>query len=491
MSFAFQDLIKAVQETEETAQQSLSGFISFVNPRDDSAQLSNITDDSREAGPSVFFLAGPENGRFLEDAIQKGVTVFLAAESSFKYILESGLKNHLSSLKFISVKDTYFSLVAGYVASAFYGHPSRSLYVAGITGTNGKTTTASMVRHIWEKTGIRSGIIGTLGVEYINYKTGKEVRYKTGYTTPRAHQLQRILREMLDSGVTHVIMEVSSEAVSLGRIEGCVFRAAGFTNLTLDHLDYHKSMENYFQAKYQFLKQADAQGAEITVWTGDEFGKRLETENSQKKNWTFFKDPPADLHLPVPVGFNLINASLALQLSGTASVNSSGIFQDYISAEGRFQVIPVSEGRFAVVDYAHTPDGLEKLLSEVRRLGVKSSIAVFGCGGDRDRKKRPLMGGIAETHADTVILTNDNPRTEDPESILNEIESGITSGVNKTILRIPDRRSAIHTGYRILLESEPPAALVIAGKGHETVQIFKDHTEKFSDSEELLAVLGK
>jgi UDP-N-acetylmuramoyl-L-alanyl-D-glutamate--2,6-diaminopimelate ligase len=374
-------------------------------------------------------------------------------------------------------------------AARFYGDPTASLPVVGVTGTNGKTTTAFLVRALLEAAGRRCGLLGTV----TSVVAGEE--RPTVRTTPEAIDLQRIFREMLDGGDGACAMEISSHALELRRADGIHVAAAVFTNLTQDHLDFHPTMEDYFQAKRQLFASPLTRARVVNV--DDPYGRRLAEEFADAV--TFGISEPADyravdvesgfagtdcrfetpdgafnVHVPLPGRFNVANA-----LGAWAAVRALGVelteLPESARVPGRFE--PVDEGQpFAVlVDYAHTPDSLENVLRAARELASGRVIAVFGAGGDRDRGKRPLMGEIGARLADVALVTSDNPRSEDPEAIIAEILAGAGSEVEHDV----DRRRSIH---RAVTLAEPGDVVVIAGKGHEQGQEFENgRKEPFDD----------
>jgi UDP-N-acetylmuramoyl-L-alanyl-D-glutamate--2,6-diaminopimelate ligase len=404
------------------------------------------------------------------------------------------------------------------LAASFYGHPARELRVVGVTGTNGKTTTAYLVRALLEAAGIQCGLLGTVK----SVIAGRQ--QPVARTTPEAIDLQADLRAMLDGGDEACAMEVSSHALQLGRTDAIAFAVAIFTNLTQDHLDFHASMEDYFLAKRRLFVGAQAPGVSV-VNVGDEYGRRLARELDGAR--TFAVDAPADysarelrcgldgcsftlvsergaseLTLPMPGRFNVANA-----LGALAATHALGVPLDVLMAAleqgvrvpGRFE--PVAAGqRFAVlVDYAHTPDSLENVLGSARELVAADTgqqgrvVCVFGAGGDRDRGKRPQMGAIAARLADVAIVTSDNPRSEDPERIIEEIMDGVVAargdagvymgprqdggacarsdGAAAQVHAIVDRRAAIGEAIACAREGD---VVVIAGKGHEQGQELAD-----------------
>jgi UDP-N-acetylmuramoyl-L-alanyl-D-glutamate--2,6-diaminopimelate ligase len=374
-------------------------------------------------------------------------------------------------------------------AARFHGDPTARLPVVGITGTNGKTTTAFLVRALLEASGRQTGLLGTV----TSVVAGEE--RATVRTTPEAIDLQRTFREMLDGGDRACAMEISSHALELRRADGIHVAAAVFTNLTQDHLDFHPSMEDYFQAKRRLFASGLTRARVVNV--DDPYGRRLAGEFPDAITFGFsegadyravdvetgfagtdcrFETPDGafDVHVPLPGRFNVANA-----LGAWAAVRALGVEVTALPAAarvpGRFE--PVDEGQpFAVlVDYAHTPDSLENVLRAARELATGRVIAVFGAGGDRDRGKRPLMGEIGARLADIALVTSDNPRSEDPEAIIAEILAGAGREVEHDV----DRRRSIHRAVEL---ARPGDVVVIAGKGHEQGQEFAGgRKEPFDD----------
>ncbi len=366
----------------------------------------------------------------------------------------------------------------GPAAAAVHGHPAERLVVIGVTGTNGKTTTVHLLRSILEHAGRRSAVIGTL--------TGTR-------TTPEAPELQRRFAELLAEGIEAVAMEVSSHALALHRVDGTRFRVAVFTNLSADHLDFHRTMEEYFQAKARLFTPELADAAVVN--TDDPQG-RLLRDAAVIPTRGFSLDEVDDLevgrtasrftwrghHVSVPLGgrFNVTNALAAAEAAITLGIEPAVAAEGLAAAgpvPGRFEAVDAGQAFDVIVDYAHTPDGLERLLDAARELvGEGRVLVVFGCGGDRDRAKRPLMGEVAGRLADRVVLTSDNPRSEDPAVIISQVRSGFDDDRN---LRVePNRRRAIALA---LDEAAPGDIVVIAGKGHETTQTVGDATVAFDD----------
>jgi len=376
-------------------------------------------------------------------------------------------------------------------ADAFYGHPSRELDVVGITGTNGKTTTAFLMHAVLAAALGQAGLLGT-----IESRIGGAVE-QVARTTPESVDLQAILRRMADAGDRACAMEVSSHALELERVAGVRFAAAGFTNLTQDHLDFHPDMEAYFAAKARLFREAPG-----AINVGDEYGRRL-AGMAGGPVLTYAARPDADADVrphavevgaggaialivstprgPIPLdvrlrgGFNVENVLCAVTLSELLELPHAAV-RAGISAvpgvPGRFEAVEAGQPFTVLVDYAHTPDGLENVLRSAREITTGRLICVFGCGGDRDRGKRPLMGRVARRLADVALVTSDNPRSEDPEAIIAEIMDGIPMESE------PDRRAAIERAVGVARAGD---VVVIAGKGHEQGQQFADRTLPFDD----------
>ncbi|HEU5002813.1 MAG TPA: UDP-N-acetylmuramoyl-L-alanyl-D-glutamate--2,6-diaminopimelate ligase [Actinomycetota bacterium] len=402
-------------------------------------------------------------------------------------------------------------------AAPFFGNPSRRLAAAGFTGTNGKTTATFMLESIWGAAGLPSGLIGT-----VESRIGGVPVSHGGRTTPESVDLQRLLARMVAAGVGHVAIEVTSIGLAQGRITGTTFAVAAFTNLTQDHLDYHGDLESYFQAKRalfsgEYLPESGAgQGSVALINADDDHGARLAAELSAGplagRVVTYGVDAPADVRatdvapagggsrfrmtaggsrlaadewvtLPLPGRFNVSNAlaagAAALALGVPAGVVAHGL-DALPPVPGRFQRVDAGQDFAVVVDYAHTPDGLARVLAAARSVAGEARVAVvFGAGGDRDRAKRPLMGQAAAAGADTVIVTSDNPRGEDPAAIMAGIEAGIAPSPPRGGFRlIADRAEAI---AHALAAARTGDVVVIAGKGHEATQTFADRVVPFDD----------
>jgi UDP-N-acetylmuramoyl-L-alanyl-D-glutamate--2,6-diaminopimelate ligase len=400
--------------------------------------------------------------------------------------------------------------ICGLVASWFYGEPSKSLFVAGVTGTNGKTTTTYLLQQIWSAAGYKSGLIGTIGIQM------GERKIPATHTTPESDEIQRLLALMKEDGARGVAMEVSSHALSQERVKSINFQAVGFTNLTQDHLDYHGSMESYFQAKRSLFTHDYAELAVISI--DGEYGKQLWNEVSipkqsisvkGKADWYLERrERTADgfeLLVRGPEGisienkFNLIGEhNLENLLVAIALAYKSGIDPLVIAtslpmltgAPGRLESVvtptTTTRGIKVLVDYAHTPDAVERVLTAVRAQGVQRIIAVLGCGGERDKAKRPMMGSALNNGADLPIFTSDNPRGENPREIIDAMLSGVVLKEGAEV--IIDRRSAIKRAIQL---SQKGDAVIVLGKGHETGQEINGVKSPFNDVEELERALSE
>ena len=390
----------------------------------------------------------------------------------------------------------------------FYDYPARAMRVVGITGTNGKTTTSYLVRAILRHAGRRVGLIGT-----IQAMIEDEV-LPTSNTTPDIIVLQQMLAEMRTRGMDAVVMEVSSHALALGRVAGIEFDTAVFTNLTQDHLDFHKTMENYARAKAHLFELVSAPGAKegkTAVLNADDAASETMRAYTRCPIITYGVDHSADLtaqdvqlacdgmeltlmhggkrlfhlHTGITGLFNVHNVLAAVGASlaeHVAATDIAAALTAFTGVPGRFELVREGQDFAVIVDYAHTPDGMENVLRTARAVTKGRIIAVFGCGGDRDRTKRPIMGRIGAEMADIAILTSDNPRTEDPAAIVDEVERGVLPVIgDKPYEKIVDRRTAI---FHAIGRAQAGDTVVILGKGHETYQILKDGTIHFDDREQ-------
>jgi len=471
-----------------------------------------VTYDSRQAGPGAVFVAlrgvNADGASFAREALNRGAVAIVSEAVAPRDVIRP----------WIQVPDARLSLAA--LAATLYDNPSEELTLVGITGTNGKTTTSYVLASIFEAAGIRCGRIGTVG-----YRIG-EREFEASRTTPEAPDLQRMLREMVDDGCGACVMEVSSHALTLRRADRLHFAAAVFTNLTRDHLDFHRDMEAYFVAKRRLAELLPQTGIAVTN-LDDPRGRDFAA--AAHRPVTYAIDRPADVR-PGPLSFSLDglrfdvrtprgtlrlvsrlvgrpNAYNILAAAATAmalDVPFSAIEEGIAALEdvpGRFQVVSgAGDDVRVVVDYAHTDDALKNLLETARPLsGGGRVITVFGCGGDRDRTKRPLMGAVAARLSDLVVITSDNPRSEDPAQIIEEIKRGIVVPADRTPLggtpakspphvAVVDRKAAIERAIR---EAGAGDLVLIAGKGHEKYQVIGDKTLPFDDVEIARAALAR
>ena len=488
-------------------------------------EIEGIAYHSQQARKGFLFAAirglKSDGHRFVEDALQRGAEAVVLEE-----------ERALSRGRMIRVPNSRKALAR--ISANFYGNPSSKVRLIGVTGTNGKTTITYLLESIFRKARHPVGVIGT-----INYRYGQTV-FPAPNTTPESLDLQRILGEMVEEGITHVIMEVSSHGLDLDRVHGCQFDGAIFTNLTTDHLDYHPSMDHYFESKrklfsdylmgsakprrFAVTNQDDPRGEEIVKGVTlpvHRYGLGPLCPISAEKAASTFEGLSCQIKTPrgpLPIrsrlmgNFNLYNI-MASVATGMAMNISAEILKEGIESlggvPGRLERVENQKGIRIFVDYAHTPDALERSLAGLTSIfeeGLQALqrkekiLTVFGCGGDRDRTKRPLMGGVAGRWSDLAILTSDNPRTEDPLTILEAIETGLKGmGLEKWApkaiqgwrekkgyVRIPDRREAIRMAIRL---AQPLDVILIAGKGHEDYQIIGTKKFPFDDRVEVRKAL--
>ena len=408
--------------------------------------------------------------------------------------------DHFLPLDVPQVKVSNVRQAVGAFAAAVNDHPSELLELVGVTGTNGKTTITYLIEKIGAKHGKKVGLIGTLGSRI----DGREIPGER--TTPEAIEVQKLLGDMVAEGVSLAVMEVSSHAMDLGRVSGCEFDAGIFTNLTQDHLDYHKTMEDYLHAKSSlFSNLVGKKQPKISILNGDDSSFSKLSQASAARVVSYGIDKEVDyraenvevtsegvrfevrcregiqtIQYSTPGFFSVYNALAAFVWGVERGYNPGSVAEalaEIPGVPGRFESIRLGQPFQVIVDYAHTPDGLENVVRTARGFTKGRLITVFGCGGDRDRGKRPLMGGAASQWSDFVIVTSDNPRTEDPDQIIKEVLIGI-NGVDHVTLR--DRREAIWSACRMAKAED---TILIAGKGHETYQIFGTEVHPFDDRE--------
>lgn len=406
------------------------------------------------------------------------------------------------------VEDTRFGM--GWAASAFYGHPSKRMRLIGVTGTNGKTTTTHLIKSLLEQAGHKVGLVGT-----IHHLIGDE-ELPAARTTPESLDLQALFARMMEAGVTYAVTEVSSHGVVLQRTTGSEYDVGVFTNLTQDHLDFHASLDEYLAAKREFLRSltGGSKTNKAAILNADDLYVGQMLEGVRAPVVTFGIEKSADVRAVdvevLPTGVTYVAESprgklnIRLNLTGRFNVYNSlaaiavalheGLSLEDVEAglasvpgvPGRFELVDLGQPFAVVVDYAHTPDGLKNVLETARGFTKGRTIAIFGCGGDRDRSKRPLMGEVAARLADFVVITSDNPRTEEPEAICKDVEEGVRAVGGTPYTIVVNRQEAIQYAVNA---AKPGDTLVIAGKGHETYQIFKDNTIPFHDRQEAARAL--
>ena len=457
-------------------------------------QVTGLAMDSRavKSGDVFFAIRGTavDGHRFMDGALAAGAAAIVCEEAPA--VNEQGAT-------IIIVKDA--ALAAGLMAAAFYGQPSQEMVVVGVTGTNGKTTCCTLLYKLFSALGYRCGLIST-----VQNHIGETVEVST-HTTPDALSIQALLGRMRDAGCSHVFMEVSSHAVHQRRIAGIRFAGGVFTNITHDHLDYHKTFDEYIRVKKAFFDGLPKGGFALSNSDDKRGGVML--QNTAARRLTYALRQPADykgkvlennltglvldvngreLYCRLIGTFNAYNIlavyGVALEL-GEDKEEVLQAISDLSGAAGRFETyLSPREHVLGIVDYAHTPDALINVLATVNQLRSAGQrlITLIGCGGDRDAAKRPLMAQAACEHSDQAILTADNPRTEDPEAILNDMERDLTAGQRRRALRITDRREAIKTAVRM---AHPKDIILIAGKGHETYQEINGIKHPFDDKKVL------
>src|SRR5881275_381020 len=466
-------------------------------------EVESIAYDSRRVQSNTLFVAirgeKSDGHQFVDQAIEQGASVIVA-------------EREISSPRATClVVDDSRSALAD-LSAAFYGMPAGKLKMAAVTGTNGKTTTTFLIKHICEKAGVRCGLLGT-----VQYEIGDRI-LPAIRTTPEALDIQELLAQIVNAGGRAAAMEVSSHALAQERTRGIEWDVAVFTNLTQDHLDYHGTMKNYFEAKAKLFEQLAQQQKKkkpvAVINIDDRYGRQLLAkidkfatgrirDGGKVSVVTFGMGARADfrasnyriessgtsyqldargksylVRVPLIGRFNVANSLAALAAANALGV---GLREAVLSlakspqVPGRLEMVPAKRQFQAFVDYAHTPDALLNVLKTLRELGPRRLIVVFGCGGNRDREKRPLMGQVVDQNADYAVITSDNPRKEDPDKIIAEIEKGFRGNHFE---RITDRASAISRAIEI---AQPRDIVLIAGKGHENYQEFSDHTVPFED----------
>ncbi len=499
----------AKDTTSKKLQELLTGLAVLDHVGRLDTPVREIAYDSRKVVDGGLFVAirgtREDGALFIEDARQRGATA----------IVSEDLPSSASEVAWVRVPDSRVALAG--LAANFFDHPSKRMQLIGVTGTNGKTTTTLLLESILRAAGHSVGVLGTLAYRW------KDQILKAPMTTPESLDLQRLLHEMVRDGVSHVVMEVSSHALALGRVLGCTFAAGLFTNLSQDHLDFHQDMESYYRAKSALFRDyltAAAEPGVAVINRDDPYGFRL-IEETASEIWTysvqrrdarvwvksaeltpggiiaelFTPEGPFRIQSPLIGRLNLYNLVSAATTALALGEDRKSIMEGLAAlsrVDGRLERVVLPEGveYEVVVDYAHTPDAMVKALTCLREMTRNRLLVVFGCGGDRDRSKRPLMGEAAARLGDWVIVTSDNPRSEVPEQIIEEIVNGVrgakipfvepsrTPTKKKGYTVVVDRKEAIRKALRW---AQPGDVIFIGGKGHETYQIVGAEVFPFDD----------
>lgn len=454
-------------------------------------EVSAICFDSRKVRPESLFIAvrgvHTDGHLYIDKAIALGATSFLVE------VLPAELQEGVT---YVLVDDTAYAL--GIVATNFYGDPSKALKLVGVTGTNGKTTITTLLFNLFEKLGYQVGLIST-----VQNQIGSQIIPAT-HTTPDPIALNSLLRDMVDSGCDYCFMEVSSHAIIQQRVAGLRFAGGIFSNITHDHLDFHGTFANYIKAKKKFFDDLDRYAFALTNADDKNGAVMLQNTFAHKKSYGLrsvadFKVKIIESHfdgmllqvdnqevwVKLVGGFNAYNL---LAVYGTAilleqeTLRVLQALSEITGAEGRFEILQSKNKVFGIVDYAHTPDAVLNVLDTIRALKKSGQqlITVLGCGGDRDSSKRPEMASVAVKRSDKVIITSDNPRTEDPLAIIKDMEAGIPAADRKKVLSITDRKEAIRTAYQL---AKPGDIILVAGKGHEKYQEINGVRHHFDDKE--------
>lgn len=454
--------------------------------------ITGICYDSRQAGPGSLFvcIAGlkTDGHLFAKQAVNNGAVAVLAEKE-----IELDKKVNL-----LIAENTRNGLAV--VSDNYYNHPSRNLRVIGVTGTNGKTTTTHIIKAILEEQACKTGIMGTLYA-----RLGDRSR-QYGHTTPESTDIQEFFHFLAANQAQYAVMEISSHALELHRVDNIDFDIAIFTNLTQDHLDYHGSMERYREAKLKLFKMITKDSGKFCLINADDPSASQFIQACRAPHYTYGMHSSADfravnihstlkgtkfsvesksgnfdIEMRLIGGFSVYNALAAIAFARSEQIPIQIIQKALLKlagVPGRFEQVDLGQNYTVVVDYAHTPDGLENILQTARDLAENRLITVFGCGGDRDRSKRPLMGAIAGKYSDFCIVTSDNPRTEDPQTIIDDILPGLNLIDTARYAVVPDRREAINHAIHM---ARPGDLVIIAGKGHETYQLIKGQVLDFDD----------
>ena len=463
-----------------------------------SKDVKGVNIDSRKVGQDHLFIAvrgtQADGHNFIAKAIEAGASVIVCED------LPADINPEVTYIKVENSES-----VVGHIATAFYGNPTLRMQLVGVTGTNGKTTIATVLYNMFRKMGYKAGLISTV----VNYIDGEAI--PTEHTTPDPITLNELLGRMADAGCEYAFMEVSSHSVVQNRIGGLKFAGGIFTNITRDHLDYHKTFENYLKAKKQFFDNLPEDAFAIT--NADDKNGMVMVQNTKARIKTYSVRSMADFRAKIiechfegmyldidgrEVGVQFIgkfNVSNLLAVYGAACMLSKDPHEVLVAmsamtpVSGRFEALRSPEGYTAIVDYAHTPDALENVLNAIHDVldGKGDVITVCGAGGNRDKGKRPLMAQEAAKQSDKVIITSDNPRFEEPQDIINDMLAGLDTTQMKKVIAIADRREAIKTACMLAKKND---VILIAGKGHEDYQEIKGVKHHFDDKEEVQKAFG-
>lgn len=459
-------------------------------------EISDIVFDSRKAVENSLYVAVKgtvsDGHSFINAAIEKGAKAIVCE------VLPENLNPEIT---YIQVKDA--SKTLGQLASNFYGNPSEKLSLIGITGTNGKTSVTTLLFDIFKNLGFNSALIST-----VEYRIGDEIIPST-HTTPDIVRLNQMLANAVEMGCEYAFMEVSSHGIHQNRTEGLNFKIAGFTNITHDHLDYHKTFSEYIKTKKRFFDELNPEAIAIT--NIDDKNGTVMLQNTKATQKTYALKTMADYHgrileadfngmllnfggkefwTTLTGKFNVYNMLLAYAVAIESGFHEEDVLKAMSQlkrVKGRFETLKSDSGIFFVIDYAHTPDALENILDSINDIRTKNErlITIFGCGGDRDQAKRPEMGKIATRKSTLAIITSDNPRTEDPAAIIKEIEAGVEPQNFSKYTSIPDRKEAMKMAIKF---AEPKDIILVAGKGHEDYQEINGVKHHFDDKETIVTL---
>ncbi|WP_265131931.1 UDP-N-acetylmuramoyl-L-alanyl-D-glutamate--2,6-diaminopimelate ligase [Chryseobacterium oranimense] len=458
---------------------------------DDTREISELAFDSRKVTENSLYVAVrgtvADGHSYIASSVEKGAKAVVCEE------LPETLNEHVT---YIKVKDS--SKALGHLASNLYGNPSQKLKLIGVTGTNGKTSVSTLLFDVFKNLGYDSALLSTVEI-----RIGEKIIPAT-HTTPDVITINKILAQAVEEGCEYAFMEVSSHGIAQNRIEGLHFKVAGFTNLTHDHLDYHKTFDEYLKTKKRFFDELE--DTAIAITNVDDKNGMVMLQNTKAKKKSYAMKTMADYHgksLEIDFNgmllnfngkefwttltgkFNIYNLLLVFGIASELDFEQDEILQAISKlnrVSGRFETFKSDGGIFFIVDYAHTPDALENILDSINDIRTKNErlITVFGCGGDRDHSKRPEMGNIATKKSTLAIITSDNPRTEDPAQIIKEIEAGVEPQNFSKYTSIPDRKEAIKMAIRF---AEPKDIVLVAGKGHENYQEINGVKHHFDDKE--------